>query len=85
MRSDVNLGMGLATARSAFFSKREYVDQCARQIADAIKQHGNAAAVADLAAYQDRLMEEIARADPSRKPLLDKDFRAIDDFIVTLK
>lgn len=83
--SDINLGMGLATARSAFFSKSEYVDQCKRQIVDAIAQRGNAAALTDLAAYQDRMIEEIARADPSRKPLLDKDFKALDDFITTLK
>lgn len=85
VRSDVNLGNGLATARSAFFSKKDYVDQCKRHIDEAIKQCGNAAALADLAAYQDRLLAQIAHADPSRKPLLGKDSAALDGFIATLK
>jgi hypothetical protein len=85
VRSDVNLGNGLATARSAFFSKSEYVDQCKRHIDDAIKQRGNAAALDDLSKYQDRLIGMIGRADPGRGTLLNSDLRAIGRFIATLQ
>jgi hypothetical protein len=85
VRSDVNLGNGLSTARSAFFSKKEYVDQCKRYIDEAIRQRGNAAVLADLSAYQDRLIETIGRTDQSRKTLLDRDLRAIAEYIVMLR
>ena len=85
VRSDINLGNGLATARTAFFSRKEYVDQCKRHIDAAIKQRGIGAVQTDLSAYQDQLIELIGRADPSRKTLLDRDLRAISDYIVTLR
>lgn len=85
VRSDINLGNGLSTARSAFFSKKEYVDQCKRYIDEAIRQRGNAAVLADLSAYQDRLIETIGRTDQSRKTLLDRDLRAVAEYIVILR
>lgn len=82
-RLEVPLGNGLQAARTAFRSNDEWVVQCRDHIQSAIKERV-ATARSDLQAYNQRLMDDIAHADDSRKALLQRDCDAIARYIASL-
>ena len=84
---EVNLGQGLAVAREAFFSNRDYVEQCRTRIEAAIIAKGNEVVVADLAGCMERLKatRESMPVDDPRRPLVDKDIDALDEYIQSLR
>lgn len=81
----VMLEQGRTAAMKKFLSKPEWISELKKAVEDRVRQLGNAAVIANLKTYRERLLTEARKAGDEMRKQLELELRDVDTFVKMLE